>query len=289
MPFWQALLSEAGDTQTWAGRLLSVLATALVATLLITLIVAVERRLRPALLRRAEAAPGAKAARARAATTAVSLLGSVARWAVLLLAGLYILASLGINLLPVLTGLGFLGAALAFGSQSLVRDLVTGLFILLEGQYAVGDYVSLNGTFGQVAAVSLRTTALDTPDGKRQYFPNGTISKVAVYTEPLAWFELTIPLATAPQAADLEEPLTRLAEELHAAFPERVLQVREAEPYAEEGQMVHGLRLQVAVCPGYEWLATDELIGRVKGLLEAREATPPGGLLPVARAQGITS
>jgi small conductance mechanosensitive channel len=284
MTFWQALLQEAGNAQTWAGRAVNVLVTALVAALLFWLIVFAERRVRPALLRRAEAAPGAKAAHARTATTAVSLLGSLARWGVLLLAALYILAALGVNLWPLLTGIGFLGAALAFGAQSLVRDLVTGLFILLEGEYGVGEYVTLNGIFGQVAAVSLRTTALDTPDGKRQYFPNGSINTVAVYPEPISWYELTVPLATAQQVTALAGPLTRLAEELRAVFPERVLEVREAEAYAE-GRLVHGLRLMVAVRPGCEWLATEELVGRTKGLLESRKITAPGGLAPAARAR----
>lgn len=283
MTFWQALLHEAGNAETWAGRVLNVLATLLVAALLISLVVFVERRVRPALQRRAEAAPGPSASRARAATTVVSLLGSLARWAVLLLAALYILASLGVNLLPVLTGIGFLGAALAFGAQSLVRDLVTGVFILLEGEYAVGEYVTLNGIFGQVAAVSLRTTAVDTPDGKRQYFPNGAITAVAVYPEPISWYHLTVPLATASQAADLAGPLARLAEELRAAFPDRVLEVGEVQAYGE-GRLVHGLRLAVAVRPGCEWLATEELVGRARHLLEARKITLPGGLAPSARA-----
>lgn len=285
MTFWQALLSEAGTTQTWAGRLLSILVTALVAALLIGLVVAVERRLRPALLRRAEAAPGAKAAHARAVTTAVSLLGSVARWFIILLAALYILASLGVNLWPALTGLGFLGAALAFGAQSLVRDLVTGLFILLEGQYAVGEQVTLNGVFGRVGALSLRTTALDLPDGKRQYFPNGAITSIAVYPEPLVWYELAVPLSSAEQVADLASPLSELGQELLAAFPDRALQVEEAQPYAE-ARVVHGLRLSLAVAPGSEWLATEELVGRTKAMLEDRKVVVPGGLTPTARPRG---
>lgn len=282
MTFWQALLHEAGNAETWAGRALNVLVTLLVAALLVSLVVFLERRLRSALQRRAEAAPGLTAGRARAATTVVSLLGSLARWAVLLLAALYILASLGVNLLPVLTGIGFVGAALAFGAQSLVRDLVTGVFILLEGEYAVGEYVVINGICGQVAAVSLRTTALDTPDGKRQFFPNGTITTVAVYPEPVSWFQLLVPLATAAQAAALAGPLSQLGEELRAAFPQRMLAVGTVEAYGE-GRLVHGLRLAVAVRPGSEWLATEELVGRARHLLEGRQITPPGGLGPSAR------
>jgi small conductance mechanosensitive channel len=282
MSFWHALFSQAGSAQLWAERLLQVAVTAVVAGVLVAVAVAVERRLRAALLRRAEAEGGAPAAHVRAATTAVSLLGSIVRWLVLLLAALYVLGSLGVNLWPALTGLGFAGVALAFGAQSLVKDLVSGLFVLLEGQYAVGEYVSLNGIAGRVASLSLRTTALDTPDGRRHYFPNGSVTAVAVLPVPLAWYELTVPVETAEQAAELTGALTELAEGLRAAFPERVLQVGEAQAYGQAPAA--GVRLELAVRPGYEWLATEELAGRAKGLLEARQIAPVGGLGPVARA-----
>ncbi len=282
MTFWQALLQEIGTPESWAARAAGAVVVALAAALLYGLALVVERRLRPVLQRRAEAAPGAKAAHVRAATTALSLVGSVVRWGILLVGALYLLAAFGVNLWPALTGVGFLGAAIAFGAQSLVRDLVTGLFILLEGQYAVGEYVTLNGIFGQVAQITLRTTALDLPDGKRQYFPNGAISSVAVYPEPLVWYELLVPLASAEQAEELAEPLRTLAESLQASFPRRLVHVTSPEPYAGQ-EAAPGLRLRLAVRPGSEWVATEEAVGRVKALLETRKIAVPGGLQPVSR------
>jgi hypothetical protein len=70
-----------------------------------------------------------------------------------------------------------------------------------------------------------------------------------------------------------------MAEELRGAFPERVLEVREAEAY---GDVAPGVRLEIAVCPGCEWLATEELVGRAKGLLEAKGMA--GGGPPAAHA-----
>jgi small conductance mechanosensitive channel len=160
---------------------------------------------------------------------------------------------------------------------------VTGLFILLEGQYAVGEYVTLNGVFGQVAQITLRTTALDLPDGKRQYFPNGAINSVAVYPDPLVWYELLVPLASPEQAKELAEPLAALGKDLQANFPRRLVRLEAPEPYAAQ-EVAPGLRLPLAVRPGYEWIATEEAPGRVKALLETRNVAVPGGLQPVARA-----
>ena len=279
---WSALLAEAQAPQSLAHKLLGAALAVLIAALVCLVLSRVVRRLRPVLTRHVAAAPDTTGGRARGALTALSLVGSLLRWLVILTAALYVLASFGVNLVPVLTGVGFLGAAIAFGAQALVRDLVTGLFILLEGQYAVGEWVSLNGVLGRVAEVGLRTTALDLPDGRRQYFPNGAISTVAVYPRPQLWYELQVPLAAAAPAQELLAPLAELAQELQAVYPERLVEVRP--PRLAPGERyAAGLTLAVAVAPGYEWVATEELVSRVKGLLAAREITLPAEILPQAR------
>lgn len=282
---WQALLVTAGE-QSLLGRLAGALLAIIVAALFWFLVALVKKRLMPQLLERAETTPGVTAARARAATTGLSLIVSVLRWFVILMALLYVLASFGVNLLPLLTGIGFLGAALAFGSQALVKDVVTGLFILLEGQYAVGEYVLLNGAFGRVAQVGLRVTALDTFDGKRHYLPNGTISTIAVYPEPQAGYSLQVPLSCAEEEERLREPLEQLAQEVKQVFPQQLICVEEPEPY-RGGKFVYGLRQLVVVVPGQDWVVTEELLKRVNAMLQAQGITPPAGLQVQARAVGI--
>ena len=78
---------------------------------------------------------------------------------ILLVASIMILGELGVELGPLIAGAGILGVALGFGSQSLVRDFLSGIFILVEDQFGIGDIVNLDGTTsGVVEAVSLRTT-----------------------------------------------------------------------------------------------------------------------------------
>lgn len=284
---WQALqaLFETPEEQTLMERVAGALAAIIVAALFWWLVALLRKHLMPQLLERAETTPGITAARVRAATTGLSMVISVLRWFVILMALLYVLASFDVNLLPLLTGIGFLGAAVAFGSQSLVKDVVSGLFILLEGQYAVGEYVSLNGVFGRVAQVGLRVTALDTPDGKRQYLPNGTISTIAVYPEPQAWYVVQVPLSSAEEVERLREPLRQLAEEIKQAFPKQLICAQEPERY-EGDKFVHGLRQMVVAVPGQDWVITEELLARVNAVLQAEGITPPVGLQPQARPVG---
>jgi small conductance mechanosensitive channel len=277
----KALLAQAAQPQSWTHRLAGVSVAVLVAALLYLVIFLVERRLKRSLARRLQALPGMSPARLRPMVSSISVAASLARWVVVLLALLYVLISVGINPLPVLTGVGVLGAAIAIGSQSVVKDLVTGLFMLLEGQYAEGEYVALNGTVGRVAEVGFRVTVLETPDGKRQYFPHGGITTVCVYPQPEAGFELLTP-ATTPEAVERLAPLlAELGEAMVETFPGRVLRAEAPEAYG--GAAAPGLRQRVVVRPGQEGLVTEEWVARIQALQEAQGLQPPGGLVPTAR------
>jgi moderate conductance mechanosensitive channel len=104
----------------------------------------------------------------------------IAVWSI---AFVMILAKWGVNIVPILTGAGILGLAIGFGSQTLVKDIVTGFFILLENQYNVGDYVEITGVKGRVRRMNLRTTILKDEDGTISIIPNSSIVKVVKYTD----------------------------------------------------------------------------------------------------------
>ncbi len=107
------------------------------------------------------------------------MLRSLITFAVWLIAAFMILGEVGISLAPLLAGAGVLGVALGFGSQSLVRDFLSGLFILVEDQFGVGDIIDVDGEVeGVVEGVSLRTTRLRSVDGVVWYVPNGEIRRV---------------------------------------------------------------------------------------------------------------
>ena len=88
------------------------------------------------------------------------------------------LGEIGINLAPLIAGAGIAGVALAFGTQSIVRDYLAGVFVVLEDQYGVGDEIDTGVATGTVEWVSLRMTRLRDADGVAWYVPNGEIKRV---------------------------------------------------------------------------------------------------------------
>jgi small-conductance mechanosensitive channel len=115
--------------------------------------------------------------RTRTLTKVLSSAGIVVIWT---LAGVYVLESLGFELGPLLAGVGIVGLAVGFGAQNLVRDVITGFFILLEDQYGVGDVVQINEVAtGKVDQLTLRITGLRDLDGTMHYIANGNIVHIA--------------------------------------------------------------------------------------------------------------
>ena len=113
------------------------------------------------------------------AETVADVIGSFVRLAILAVAFLMALGQLGLNLAPLIAGAGIAGVAIGFGAQSLVKDFLAGLFILLEDQYGVGDSIDLgDGIIGVVEEVNLRTTRLRAADGTVFFVPNGEIKRV---------------------------------------------------------------------------------------------------------------
>ncbi len=134
-------------------------------------------------------------------TTILLLVNSVLRWVVVFLVAITVLDELGIDVRPVLAAAGVVGLAVGFGAQNLVRDVVSGFFIIMEGQYAVGDLVEINGVFGRVEQIGLRTTRLRQPNGQLRYFFNGTITSTNTYTTESIAYVLNVPLSSSEQEA----------------------------------------------------------------------------------------
>jgi len=127
-------------------------------------------------------------------TTLVLLAGSVLKYTVIFVAGVMILRQMGLDPTPILAGAGVVGLAVGFGAQNLVRDVVSGFFIIMEGQYAVGDVVEINGVLGRVEEVGLRVTRIRDAAGELRYFPNGAISTANNYTEDRVSYVVTVPV-----------------------------------------------------------------------------------------------
>jgi len=114
------------------------------------------------------------------------------RIAILLIATLMILQEGGVSIAPLLASAGIIGLAVGFGGQYLIRDIISGFFIILENQYRVGDVVRFEGTSGTVEDISLRMTTLRDLDGTVHHIPHGEIKKVANLSKDFARVNLNI-------------------------------------------------------------------------------------------------
>jgi|KBSSwiStaDraftv2_1062776.scaffolds.fasta_scaffold827371_2 small conductance mechanosensitive channel len=123
--------------------------------------------------------PGHEAARLR---TLASLLTSLTRWVVGFMAIVIVLRELGVDVLPVLVSAGVLGLAIGFGAQALIRDIITGFFLLFEGLLHVGDVVQIGSVTGTVESIGLRITTLRMDDGALRVIPNGQLTEFTSYT-----------------------------------------------------------------------------------------------------------
>ena len=116
--------------------------------------------------------------RASRAESISSVLGNTVMILIWTIAVIMILGELGLNLGPMIAGAGIAGVALGFGAQSLVKDFISGLFMLMEDQYGIGDVVDLGEAVGEVEEVALRTTVVRGLDGTVWHVPNGQILRV---------------------------------------------------------------------------------------------------------------
>lgn len=123
----------------------------------------------------------------RRATTLGGILTSLVTAAVGFIAILMMLRELSIDVMPILTGAGIAGLAIGFGAQNLVRDIISGFFLILEDQVRIGDLARINNVAGIVEQINLRTIVLRDGDGAVQVFPNGTITALANLSKQFAY------------------------------------------------------------------------------------------------------
>jgi moderate conductance mechanosensitive channel len=123
----------------------------------------------------------------RRASTIGGILTSLVSVAVGFIAVLMLLRELSIDVVPILTGAGIAGLAIGFGAQNLVRDVISGFFLILEDQVRVGDLARINGVGGIVEQINLRTIVVRDGEGAVQVFPNGTITALANLSKHFAY------------------------------------------------------------------------------------------------------
>ncbi len=197
-------------------------------------------------------------------------LGNILRHAFLIIitfvAVLMILGELGIQLGPLLATAGIGALAIGFGAQSLVKDVISGFFIILENQYRIGDVIEVAGVSGLVESVSLRKTVLRDLQGKVHTIPNGEIKVVSNLSKEWSRSVLDLGISYREDIDQVIDLLIRIGKEmeseesLKSAILEP-LQILGVEKF-DESQMV--IRMMVKTAPLKQWDVGRELRRRIK-------------------------
>jgi len=226
-----------------------------------------------------EAHPSLRSA-ARAETIG-QVLRSVSSVVIYTFAAVYIVAALGLQLGPLIAGAGVAGVALGFGAQSLVKDFLSGLFMLVEDQYGVGDVIDWGEASGTVEAVSLRTTRLRDVTGTVWHVPNGEIRRVGNKSQQWARAVLDIVVATGTDLERAQEVLLATAVRVCAteALQFDVLEPPEVWGVEDLGPQGVTLRLVAKTRPGGQWKVMRALRVAIQEAFLAegiRMPSPPG-------------
>lgn len=205
------------------------------------------------------------------AETIGALLGSVAGFAIWSIAALTVLGEVGIELGPLLAGAGIVGIALGFGAQNLVRDFLSGIFMLIEDQYGVGDVIDAGPASGTVEGVSLRTTRLRDVEGNVWHIPNGQIARVANKSQEWSRSLLDVPVS---YGTDTDKAAAVIKEVAVGTWRDEVWAgdiLEEPEVWGVEafGADALVIRLVVKTKPLSQWKVSRELRARIKRAFDA--------------------
>jgi small-conductance mechanosensitive channel len=201
-----------------------------------------------------------------------SLLRSFASFLILGTAALIVLSTLGINLAPLLASAGVAGVALGFGARNLVTDVLTGMFILLEDQYGVGDRIDAGEATGTVLEIGLRVTKLRGDDGEIWYVRNGEIKRVGNLSQGWATACVDVHVRSSENLDEVKDAVTAAAGELAGTEPFDELLWGPVEVLGLDSVTLEAmvLRLSAKTMPGKALAVERELRWRVKHSLDRR-------------------
>lgn len=209
---------------------------------------------------------GDRSRRAQRARTMGSLLKSVTTIVVLTITVVMALSEFGVNVAPLLAGAGIVGLALGFGAQSLVQDFLSGVFMMFEDQYGVGDWIDVGECDGEVEAVSLRVTRLRDLNGTVWYVRNGEILRVGNFSQNWARTVLDVAVAYNEDIPRVRRILEEASRDLweDADFKGLILEPPELWGVQEVANRGVIMRVALKTAPLQQWGIGRELRARIK-------------------------
>lgn len=228
-------------------------------------------RLEALLVRAGEAAETVPGATRKRVTTLIGLLRTLALvmlWAVVFVVSL---DQLGVDITPILAGAGIVGLAVGFGAQNLVRDLISGFFMILENQVRVGDVAIINGTGGLVETITFRTIVLRDLAGVVYVFPHGLVNTLANMTKGWSAYVIDVGVAYKEDTDRVVEVMQRVADELREdpAYGHRILGQIEIFGVDNFGESGVTIKARFRTLPLEQWNVGREYRRRLKKAFDA--------------------
>lgn len=202
--------------------------------------------------------------RAKRVQTITTIVRTTLNILIIILALVLILSELGVNIAPIIAGAGIIGLAISFGSQSLVKDIINGIFILIENQFGIGDVVTISGISGAVEDMTLRVTILRDLSGNAHIIPNGQITTATVLTRRWSRAHLDISIAYKDDIDKAINIIKKVADDMYSEFPEKII----AEPEVLGVNCLNNssvdIKLIIKTKPGEQWSVEREYRRRIK-------------------------
>jgi small-conductance mechanosensitive channel len=187
------------------------------------------------------------------------------------------ISELGYNIAPLVAGAGILGVAVGFGAQSLVKDFLSGIFMIFEDQYGVGDSVNLGDATGVVEAVSLRVTRVRDVDGTVWYVRNGEIIRVGNQSQNWSRSVLDIAVGYKEDITKVRQILKEVAHTLweDEHFRDRIIEEPDVWGVQSLGPDSVVVRLTLKTMPQQQWVVAREMRERIKARFDEEGITMP--------------
>ncbi len=207
----------------------------------------------------------AKAERMRE-DTLISILSALLKVTLWIFGSMLILAQLGVNIGPLIAGASVAGIAIGFGAQAIVKDFVSGIFIILENQYRVGDVITLAGMTGTVEEITVRQTILRDVNGNKHFIPNGQIGVTTNLTMDYSNLVLNIDISYDADIKQVKKVIDRVGKELSRdpQFDNIIIEPPKFLRIAEFGAHAVIIRISGKLKPGNQWQIAGEMRLRLK-------------------------
>lgn len=221
-----------------------------------------------------ESVPGGARKRAETLSGILKTILVTAVWTIVVILSL---SQIGLDIRPILAGAGILGLAVGFGAQNLVRDVISGFFLVLEDQLRVGDVAEINGKGGLVETITFRTVSLRDLSNTLHVFPNGAITTLSNLTHSWSAYVIDVGVAYREDTDRVVGVMQRVAEELRSdpAFSSRMLEPIEIFGVDNFGESAVMIKARLKTVPIEQWNVGREYRRRLKKAFDTEKIEMP--------------